>query len=136
MLKGLVAANLVASGAHFLHNAVLLDSYPGPLWIPGPWFVVIAWCFVAAALVLGYTWHRQGKVKRAFLAVTAYCVSTFLVFGHYLYGSPRDFDVLTNVLIFAEGISGMALFVYFVGWSQRSFDATADRSVVPPWSDA
>ena len=108
-------ATLLASAAHFAHNALFLDHYPGPPWIPGPWFVVGAWFLVAVILVRGYWWHIQGKRTLARVAVTTYCLSCFLVFGHYLYGSPRDFDLLTNVLIFAEGISGIALLTYFVG---------------------
>ena len=114
MLKILVVANLITSGAHFLHNAVFLDRYPGPPWIPGPWFVVVAWFVVAAVLVQGYRWHRAGRAVPALVAILAFCASCFFVFGHYAYGHPADFDLLTNVLIFAEGVGGAALLVYYL----------------------
>ena len=127
MLKTLVIVNLCASGAHFLHNAVFLDSYPGPLWIPGAWFVVVVWLLVAGALVRGYLWHTQGRSKRATLAIGAYCASCILVFGHYLYGSPRDFDLLTNVLIVSEGAAGTALLLYFLGWVRSGAAGSVQR---------
>lgn len=119
MLKRLVAINLVASAAHFFHNARFLESYPGPPWIPGPWFVVVAWLVIAAILVRGYFWHRAGHSRKALVAVSVYCASCILVFGHYLYGAPRDFDLLTNLLIVLEGLGGATLLVYFVGWARR-----------------
>jgi len=118
MLRRLVAANLITSGAHFLHNAVFLDAYPGPPWITGPWFVVVAWCVVASVLVQGYRWHRDGRGGRALAAILAFSASCFFVFGHYLYGPPADFDLITNALIFAEGIGGAALLVYYLGWGR------------------
>jgi hypothetical protein len=118
-LRAVVVTSLCASGAHFAHNAVFLDAYPGPPWITGPWLVVAAWCVVASVLVRGYLWHLHGKRRRALAAVTAYCGSSLLVFGHYLYGHPRDFDLLTNALILTEGVTGIALLVYFVGWARR-----------------
>jgi len=125
VLKVLVVANLLASGSHFLHNAVFLEDYPGPPWIPGPWFVVAAWCLIAAVLVLGYRWHRAGEPRKALVAICLYCASCILVFGHYIYGSPRSFDALTNLLIVTEGAAGITLLVYFLGWASRSIDGTA-----------
>lgn len=121
MLRTLVAANLVASGAHFAHNALFLDRYPGPTWIPGPGFVVVAWFVVASALLLGYRWYRRGKRRQALVALTAYCVSCFFVFGHYLYGAPGAFDVLTNALIVTEGVAGIVLFAYVVRHVRSEF---------------
>jgi hypothetical protein len=112
--EALVAASLLASGAHFAHNALFLSSYPGPTWIPGPWFVVAAWVVVASVLVRGYLWHRSGKPTLALIALSAYTLSCVLVFGHYLYGPPSTFDHLTNALIFCEGISGVGLFLYYL----------------------
>jgi hypothetical protein len=114
VLEALVAASLLASGAHFAHNAIFLSSYPGPTWIPGPGFVVAAWLVVAFVLVRGYSWHRSRRPTLALAALSAYTLSCVLVFGHYLYGRPSTFDLLTNALIFLEGISGVALFSYYV----------------------
>jgi hypothetical protein len=113
----LVVLNLLASGAHFAHNALFLDTYPGPLWIPGPWFVVGAWCLVAALLIRGYTWHRQGKATHALVAISTYCASCFLVFGHYLYGPPRAHAMSANVFIVLEGAAAMVLLFYYVMWA-------------------
>jgi len=113
-------ASLTASAAHFLHNAVFLAEYPGPPWIPGPWFVIVAWLCVATVLLAGYAWHRRGRAGRAVVAVTLYCLSCLLVFGHYVYAPPADFDLLSNALIFSEGTSGMVLWVYFIGWGRRA----------------
>ena len=123
MLKALVIASLVTSGAHFLHNAVFLESYPGPPWIPGAWFVVAAWFIVAAILVQGYLWHRNGHPRKALVAVSLYCASCVSVFGHYLFGPPHELDLLTNLLIVLEGVGGSVLLVYFVGWARRDMDA-------------
>jgi hypothetical protein len=127
VLKALVIANLAASGAHFLHNAVLLETYPGPPWIPGAWFVVLAWLLVAAILVGGYRWHRARHPRKALVAVSLYCASCISVFGHYLYGPPRDFDLLTNLLIVLEGVGGIVLWVYFVGWARHHIGAGVER---------
>jgi len=127
VLKGLVISSLVASAAHFAHNALFLETYPGPPWIPGPWFVVAAWLLIAATLLRGYFWHRAGHLRKATAAVSLYCASCLLVFGHYLYGAPRDFDLLTNLLIVLEGISGGALLVYFLGWAGRGLSPGSRR---------
>jgi len=131
VLKALVIANLVASGAHFLHNAVFLETYPGPPWIPGAWFVVLAWLVAAAALLRGYSWHRAGDPGKALVAISLYCASCISVFGHYLYGPPRDFDLLTNVLIVLEGVGGSVLFVYFVGWARHDVGGPVARGRAP-----
>ena len=125
MLKALVVANLVASGAHFTHNAVFLERYPGPLWIPGPAFVMAAWCVVAAALILGYHWYRRGRRRSALAAVSTYSASCILVFGHYAYGPPSDFDFLTNTLIALEGAGGIVLLTYFVPLALRMRSSTS-----------
>ena len=78
-LEVLVMGNLLASLGHFTHYAVFLDRYPGPPWIPGPGFVIGAWCV-----------------------------------GHYLYGPPSGFDVLTNLLTVLEGVAGLLLLLHFV----------------------
>ncbi len=119
MLKNLVLANLLASAAHFAHNAAYFDAYPEPAWIPGPWFIVVVWLVVAPVLVMGYYWHRQGKPRRALAAVVAYCASGLLVFGHYLYGSPRELDFLTNFLIVLEGAAALVLLGYFLAVARR-----------------
>jgi len=119
VLKSLVIVNVCASGAHFLHNAVFLASYPGPHWISNAWMVIASWFVVVGVLVVGYLWHRKGHLRRATVAFSFYCLSCFLVFGHYLYGAPSHFDALTNVLIFGEGLAGAALLIYFLGWASR-----------------
>ena len=113
MLEKLIVASLIASGGHFAHNAIYLDTYPGPPWIPGPWFVVVAWCVVASVLILAYRWHRGGRPGPALAAFTAYSASCVLVFGHYLYGPPRDLSLVANGLIWAEGASGVSLIAYY-----------------------
>jgi hypothetical protein len=123
VLRFLVVGNLLASGAHFVHNAIFLDSYPGPTWIPGPWFIVVAWMVVASTLLTGYFWHQSGRRGHALVAITAYCVSCLFVFCHYLYGSPTDFDALTNLLIILEGVGGVVLFTYFVAITRNGTEA-------------
>ncbi len=118
-MKSLVVVNLLASAAHFAHNAAFFDAYPEPPWIPGPWFIVVVWLVVAPVLVMGYYWHQQGKPRRALAAVVAYCASGLLVFGHYLYGSPRELDLLTNFLIVLEGAAALALLGYFLALGRR-----------------
>ena len=112
MLKPLFVLALVASAAHFGHNALFLDTYPGPPWITGPGMVVVAWLIAAAIGVLGYRWHRRGHRTKALLALGAFCASCLLGFGHYFYGPPSPLDLLTNALIVCEGIAGAALLLY------------------------
>jgi hypothetical protein len=81
--------------------------------------VVVAWILVATSLVLGYRWHLRGKPGPASVGITIYGASCLLVFGHYVYGSPGDFDLLTNLLIVAEGIGGLVLLAYFFGMASR-----------------
>ena len=109
MLLILVVANLSASAAHFAHNAVFFEAYPEPSWIPGAWFIVVVWCVVAPFLALGYYWDRRGQPKRAAAAFFVYCASGLLVFGHYLYGPPRELSLLANALIFLEGVAALVL---------------------------
>ena len=105
--------NLATSGAHFAHNAVFLDSYPGPPWIAGPAVVVVAWLGLAGTLLLGMRWHRRGRGWPARIMIGIFGASCLLVFGHYAYGPPSDFDLLTNLLIVLEGAAGLLLIVYF-----------------------
>ncbi len=118
-----MVASLLASAAHFGHNAMFLDQYPGPPWIPGPRFVVGAWCVIALVLVSGYRWFRAGKFTLGLVAVGAYSLSCLLVFAHYLYGPPSQFDALTNALIFLEGASGVALFAGYAQAFRRRVSA-------------
>jgi hypothetical protein len=96
-LKWLVILSLVASGLHFGHDAVFLSRYPGPPWIPGPWFAVLAWLVIATLLLLGYRWYRP----------------------------PSALDALTNGLIFFEGFTGAVLLGYFLARLSRASRTTA-----------
>ncbi len=124
-MKNLVLANLLASAAHFAHNAAFFDAYPEPPWIPGPWFIVAVWLVLAPILVMGYYWHQRGRTRRARVAVVTYCASSLLVFGHYLYGSPRELDFVTNGLIVLEGAAALVLLGYFLALARRDSMASA-----------
>ncbi len=92
---------------------------------PAPWFIVVVWLVEAAVLVMGYYWQRQGKIRRALAAVVTYCASSFLVFGHYLYGTPRELDLLMNFLIFLEGAAALVLLGYFLAFARRDMMGSA-----------
>jgi flagellar basal body rod protein FlgG len=64
LLKRLVVVNLLTSGGHFLHNAIFLNSYPGPLWIPGR---VVAQLRIAQATAESQITPLGGDLYRAAL---------------------------------------------------------------------
>lgn len=125
VLKSLVVGNLLASGAHFAHNAAFFDAYPEPPWIPGPWFVVLGWLLIAPVLVKGYYWHQEGKPRKALAAIVSYCSASLLVFGHYLYGPPSELDLLANFLIVVEGAAALVLLGYFLARARRASRSSA-----------
>ena len=51
--------------------------------------------------------------------MVVYCFSSLLVFGHYLYGPPRDLDLLANFLIVLEGAAALVLLSYFLALARR-----------------
>lgn len=111
MLEVLILLNLVASGSHFAHNGIFLESYPGPPWVSRP-VIVVVWVLIAAVLLLGYGLYRRGHRVGVFVACGVYGGASLLGLGHYMYGPPSELSAVANLFIVLEGAASVILLTY------------------------
>ena len=106
VIKWLIVVGIVASLAHFAHNALEIGNYPEPSWIT-PGIVLFAW--IPNAVVAGVALVR--KIGDLAFAIFAAMFGVLMLTGlaHYLYGSPIHIPDLSNLTILFEALSGVAL---------------------------
>jgi hypothetical protein len=100
-----------ASLAHFVHNAIYLDSYPNmPAWLT-PLGVMASWLVVAAIGVPGY-WLFQRNSRALGLAVIAvYAGLGFAGLDHFVVAPVSAHTIAMRATILAELLAAVALLV-------------------------
>lgn len=105
----LVAANLLASAAHFADNALRFHRYPEPHWISGPSVVIGLWLAITPLLLAGWALARRQRLRLAALALELYAVLSLFVLGHYAYqpATPLTLSIHTGILV--NALAALAL---------------------------
>ncbi len=105
----IAAVYFAASLAHFAHNAEYIAFYPGmPGWLT-PEKVYLAWVGVSVPGVLAFVFARFSMAVPALLCLAAYGAFGLDGLAHYTLGLCADHTFVSNLTIWFEAVSGLAL---------------------------
>ena len=129
LLVGL-AVYCAASLAHFSHNAIFADSYPGLPATLTPFRIMGAWLLEAAIGIVGYLLVRRGHYRSGLALVALYAALGFDGFAHYALAPASAHTTAMNASIWAEAIAGALLLTIVVGrfFSRDDSPANSARS--------
>ena len=100
--------------AHFVHNAVYLDTYPHlPAWIT-PVVVLASWLVIAGTGVFGYCLYRWGSRAVGLMVIGLYALLGFGGLDHYAVAPVSAHSTAMNATILGEVIAASALLVVIV----------------------
>jgi hypothetical protein len=108
--------SILSTGAHYAHNFVRMDDYPGG----GPAVkvaILLSWPLLTAIAIYGYRLYAAGRFREAHICLLLYAPLGLVTPAHFLYGEP-DIPAFFYATIFTDGIAGLAV-VGFVVWSAR-----------------
>jgi hypothetical protein len=114
LLRGILAFSILSTAAHYSHNFVEMDSYPGG----GPVvqvLIVLSWPLLTAIGLYGYRLYTQGRYRDAHVHLLIYSLTGLITPLHFVYGSP-DIAAFWYATIFTDFIAGASI-VAFVVWS-------------------
>jgi hypothetical protein len=113
ILRGILAFSILSTAAHYSHNFVEMDSYPGG----GPMvqvLIVLSWPLLTAIGLYGYRLYKQGRYRDAHVHLLIYSLTGLITPLHFVYGSP-DIPAFWYATIFTDFIAGASI-VAFVVW--------------------
>jgi hypothetical protein len=113
-LRVILCFSILSTGAHYTHNFVYMDDYPGG----GPSVklaILLSWPLLTAIGLYGYRLYAAARFREAHICLLLYAPLGLLTPAHFLYGTP-DIPTFFYATIFTDGIAGLAV-VGFVVWS-------------------
>jgi hypothetical protein len=114
VLRGILAFSVLSTAAHYSHNFVEMDSYPGG----GPVvqvLIILSWPLLTAIGLYGYRLYAQGRTRDAHVPLLIYSLTGLITPLHFVYGSP-DIPAFWYATIFTDFLAGASI-VAFVLWS-------------------
>ncbi len=108
-----LGASVASTAAHYTDNALFIEDYPQPDWL-SPETIFIIWGLLTLLGIAGYLFYRAGQTTTAGLYLLLYSYTGISSLGHYFYGSLDDFSVKMNVLIWTDGLTGLAVAAFAV----------------------
>jgi len=113
-LRVILGFSILSTAAHYAHNFVRMDDYPGG----GPAVkvaIVLSWPLLTAVGLYGYRLYAAGRFREARICLLLYAPLGLLTPAHFLYGEP-DIPAFFYATIFTDAVAGLAV-VGFVVWS-------------------
>jgi hypothetical protein len=106
LAKTFIAIGLLASWTHFVDNAIEITSYPEPGWITpfGIWVGLLVVVTIALVALL-----RKKPDPLFFLAARTDALLLLSGLLHFVFGSPTQMPIRSNITVLAEAIVGAAL---------------------------
>jgi hypothetical protein len=122
-LRLIVGFSILSTAAHYTHNFIRIDDYPGG-GVAIQVAIVLSWPLLTAIGLFGYRLYAAGRFREAHICLLLYAPLGLLTPAHFLYGDP-DIPAFFYATIFSDGLAGLAV-VGFVIWS-----ATRSPEVAP-----
>ena len=108
-LQVLAAAFLLASVAHFIHNAEYIAYYPGmPGWLTRE-KVYLFWLAFASPGVVAVICARLRRPRLALAFLAVYGALGLDALGHYALALCSEHTLAANITIWAEAVTGLVL---------------------------
>jgi hypothetical protein len=114
VLRGVLAFSILSTAAHYTHNFVEMDRYPGGGLLVQV-LIVLSWPLLTAIGLYGYRLYTQGRYRDAHLHLLIYSLTGLITPLHFAYGSP-DIPAFWYTTIFTDFLAGASI-IAFVGWS-------------------
>jgi hypothetical protein len=114
VLRGVLAFSILSTAAHYSHNFVEMDRYPGG----GPVvqvLIVLSWPLLTAVGLYGYRLYSRGRYRDAHAHLLIYSLTGLITPLHFVYGSP-DIPAFWYATIFTDFLAGASI-IAFVAWS-------------------
>jgi hypothetical protein len=114
VLRVLIGFSIASTAAHYAHNFVEMDSYPGG----GPVvqvLIVLSWPLLTAIGLYGYRLYARERFRDAHIHLLIYSLTGLITPLHFMYGSP-DIAAFWYATIFTDFLAGASI-VAFVAWS-------------------
>jgi hypothetical protein len=109
LLNSALAACVLATLVHHVHNAQFLADYPNmPGWLSPGW-VYAAWLGVTAVGISGYLLVRHGAHRAGALVLLAYAAYAVDGLLHYTRAAPSEHSAVMNATIALEAVTGALL---------------------------
>ena len=115
LLKLLLIASIISTSIHFTDNYLFIEQYPQPAWITAP-SIYQSWIILTTVGIAGYWLYKFGKFWVGYVCLIIYSLTGLASPGHYLYGSVSQFSLKMHLLIWTDGLTGLAV-LGFVFWS-------------------
>ena len=128
-LRVILGFSILSTAAHYAHNFVRMDDYPGG----GPAVkvaIVLSWPVLTAVGLYGYRLYAAGRFREARICLLLYAPLGLLTPAHFLYGNP-DIPAFFYATIFTDGVAGLAV-VGFVVWSATGIREAWSRAQASP----
>jgi hypothetical protein len=128
-LRVILGFSILSTAAHYAHNFVQMDDYPGG----GTGVkvaIVLSWPLLTAIGLYGYRLYAAGRFREAHICLLLYAPLGLLTPAHFLYGEP-DIPPFVYATIFTDGLAGLAI-VGFVIWSALQHSAACRRTARTP----
>ena len=110
----LIGAYFIASLAHFAHNAEFIAFYPNmPAWLTRE-KVYIAWLAITGVGAAGLVARRAGLPAFGLFLLAVYGAFGLDGLGHYALALCSQHTFATNLTIWSEAVSGLALMLVSV----------------------
>ena len=122
VLRLILAFSILSTAAHYSHNFIEIDSYPGG-GTAQQVLILVSWPLLTAIGLYGYRLYRSGQLREAHACLLIYSLAGLVTPGHFLSGEP-DIPAFFYATIFTDFLAGAAI-VAFVVWSAR-------RTASPP----
>lgn len=113
-LRVILALSVLSTAAHYSHNFVEIDSYPGG-GTGQQVLILLSWPLLTAIGLYGYRLYASGRHREARISLLVYSLAGLVTPGHFLVGEP-DIPAFFYATIFTDFIAGVAI-VAFVVWS-------------------
>ena len=113
-LRVILAFSVLSTAAHYGHNFVEIDSYPGG-GTGQQVLILLSWPLLTAIGLYGYRLYASGRHREAHISLLIYSLAGLVTPGHFLAGEP-DIPAFFYATIFTDFIAGAAI-VAFVVWS-------------------
>jgi purine-cytosine permease-like protein len=114
LLLAAVAAHVVATLVHFVHNAVFLADYPNlPVWLTAGG-VYASWAVLTAIGIAGLALLRRVSVPAGLGVLVLYALLGFGGFDHYTLAAIAAHTTAMNLTILFEAMTGSMLLAMVV----------------------
>ena len=116
--------------AHFIHNAVYLESYPNlPTWLT-PLGVLASWLVIAGIGAVGYWSFRKNRPALGLGMIALYAALGFAGLDHYTLAPASAHSWAMNATILGEAVGASALLVV-IAWTAVRHHADHHRPAQP-----